>query len=339
MLKMYHQRAHKGDSPDLWEENWENDNFEEALRFCETDPLRALFERYARPGMAMLEGGCGHGQYVAYYGARGVRVVGLDFAQSALLRLHERNQNLMLCSGNVAALPFRDEAFDLYYSGGVVEHFETGAEPALHEARRVLRPGGVLLISVPYIGLLRRVLSPFRSSLWKRVARAEVDAEKVGDGPRFFQYVYSRREFEKTLEAAGLRVIATQGYGILWGLYDVALLQTLVEKLTQRSAGGPSPANAKSRNGSRAHVSLTDSNRKGGADVLLPVLNVESNASVSLLDSQVRSPSRSTIKRLIISEDDSVPVLGLGVRLMRWACANMMMYVCVCATSSSEKAN
>ena len=73
MLKMYHQRAHKGDSPDLWEENWENDNFEEALRFCETDPLRALFERYARPGMAMLEGGCGHGQYVAYYGARGVR--------------------------------------------------------------------------------------------------------------------------------------------------------------------------------------------------------------------------------------------------------------------------
>lgn len=336
MLKMYHQRAHKGDSPELWEETWEDDNFEEALRFCETDPLWTLFERYVRPGMAMLEGGCGHGQYVAYYAARGVRVVGLDFAQGALVRLHERNQNLMLCSGNVAALPFRDETFDLYYSGGVVEHFETGAEPALHEARRVLRPGGVLLISVPYISLLRRVLSPFRSSLWKRVARAELDAEKVSDGTQFFQYVYTRREFEKILAAAGLRAIYTQGYSILWGLYDVALFQTLVEKLTQRS--GPSPSNAISRNEARAHASLPDSSGESGTSASLPGLNSESSANGSLVNSHGQSLSRSTIKRLIVSEDDHVPMVGLGVRLMRWVCANMMMYVCV-RDGSSEKSN
>jgi SAM-dependent methyltransferase len=324
MLKMYHQRAHKGDSPELWEENWENDNLEEALRFCETDPLRALFKRYARPGTSMLEGGCGHGQYVSYYAARGVQVIGLDFAQSALARLHARSQSLMLCAGDVAALPFRDGAFDLYYSGGVVEHFETGVDPALREARRVLRPGGVLLISVPYVSLLRRLLLPFKWSLWKPVSCAEADSERVGDGPKFFQYVYTRREFEKTLAVAGLRVIATQGYGILWGLYDVALFQTLVEKITQSNARGPSRLPVASPNESLSHTAVPESNGEVGASSELPGLNAESNATTSI----PKSSSRSTIKRLIISEDDGLPVVGLGVRLMRWACANMMMYVC-----------
>ena len=41
------------------------------------------------------------------------------------------------------------------------------------------------------------------------------------------------------------------------------------------------------------------------------------------------SPVKALLKRLMISEDDKVPLIGLGVRLLRWACANMMMYVCV----------
>jgi hypothetical protein len=36
----------------------------------------------------------------------------------------------------------------------------------------------------------------------------------------------------------------------------------------------------------------------------------------------------SILKRLVVSEDDTVPILGLGVKFMRWFSANMMMYVC-----------
>lgn len=302
MLKMYQRRLHKGDSPEHWEETWEKSSFEDALRFCEHDPLRGLFEQYALPGTVMLEGGCGLGQYVAHHTARGVRVVGLDFAQSTLTMLRSRYADLMLCAGDVAALPFCNEAFDLYYSGGVVEHFETGAGPALTEARRVLRPGGVLLISVPYVSLLRRVLSPFKSTLWKQVPRAQLDETEIDEGKHFFQYVYTRREFEKELAAAGLRVIATQGYGILWGLYDVASLQRLIEKLAKRSGklskpGAGSVADVENQTNDRSRISAMNS-------------------------------SHSTLRRLINDEDDRIPLLGIGVRLMRWVCANMMMYVC-----------
>src|SRR5215210_2043429 len=150
MLKMYHEQAHTGSTPDFWEANWENTEFETAVRFCPTDPMRPLFEKYSRPGTLMLEGGCGIGNYLAYYGARGRRVIGLDFAFNTLKKLHSRLENLSLCCGDVSSLPFADETFDLYYSGGVVEHFEGGADRALAEARRVLKPDGILLISVPY---------------------------------------------------------------------------------------------------------------------------------------------------------------------------------------------
>ena len=84
MLKMYHDQANAGSTPDFWEENWENNRFEEAVKFCRIDPLRPLFEKYSKPGSLMLEGGCGMGQYLAYYAARGRRVIGLDFAFSTL---------------------------------------------------------------------------------------------------------------------------------------------------------------------------------------------------------------------------------------------------------------
>jgi SAM-dependent methyltransferase len=296
MLKMYHQRAHTGSSPEHWEENWDNNNFELALRYCENDPLRPLFERYARPGSVMLEGGCGQGNYVAYYADRGVRVVGLDFAQSTLSRLRARYDDLMLCAGNVAALPFSDDAFDIYYSGGVVEHFEDGAETALREARRVVRPDGVLLISVPYFSPLRRTLSLVRSD-WKRVTSSRKDVSNYGSSGIFFQYAYTVPEFSSILDRCGLRVIELQPYSILWGLYDLPLL----EKAGNRVRPSKVPA--------------ADNNIESGR-------TMTNNAEAD--QSRITNLARS----MILREEVDTPVAGLAVRFLRWASANMMMYVC-----------
>src|SRR5687767_5604928 len=127
MLKMYHTEAHSGSTPDYWDSNWDAGHFENSVSYAAIDPLRPLFEEYLRPDSLMLEGGCGMGNYVSYYTALGYRVVGLDFAQNALKKLHLRQPNLMVTGGNVSQMPFPDGIFDLYYSGGVVEHFEGGA--------------------------------------------------------------------------------------------------------------------------------------------------------------------------------------------------------------------
>jgi SAM-dependent methyltransferase len=250
----------------------------------------------------MLEGGCGRAQYVAYYGSRGVKVVGLDFAREWLRAAHAEYPGLKLCAGDVGALPFADATFDVYYSGGVVEHFEGGAERALAEARRVLKPDGALLLSVPYHSPLRRALKIGGRPQWKTVTAPAVDPRgDAGAAMQFYQYAYTIPEFTAMLNAAGLRVVGTQGYAVLWGLYDVRLIERLANRFQRRGAGGSAPAqSAPDRSGDATPVSL--------------------------------------LKRLVVAEDDTVPVAGLFVKAARLLCANMMMYVCVPASMQDGRA-
>jgi SAM-dependent methyltransferase len=306
MLKMYQRGEKAGDSADFWEANWSSDRFDDGVRFCAVDPLRPILERHASPGSLMLEGGCGQGQYVAYYADAGLRVVGLDFAGDTLARLRERRRDLLLCVGNVAVLPFRTGSFDVYYSGGVVEHFEAGAEPALREAWRVLRPKGRFLVSVPYFNPLRRALALFRKAQWKRMPSAEVDARGLTANQRFWQYAYTQDEFVRLLSIVGFRVIARQGYSILWGLYELPLVSRIVvaveNRLRQRRVQpGPSV-----EPGGPLHGGTGGGNR--------------------LKEPQASQPS--LLRRLVVSEDATVPLAGLVVRGLRATCANMMMFVC-----------
>jgi SAM-dependent methyltransferase len=299
MLKMYHRHVESGASAAYWEEFGSDGTLADRLRFCDVDPLRPLFLRYLTPGATMLEGGCGRGQYVAYYNARGIKVVGLDFARDWLTAIHRESPQLPLCAGDVGALPFRDATFDVYYSGGVVEHFEGGAERALAEARRVLKPTGTLLVSVPYYSPMRRALAFTRSSEWRRVPRPVVDQMGV-NGRQFYQYAYTVPEFSRMLTAAGLRVVGTQGFAIAWGLYDVQAIR----RLAARFEGRARRANGHGANGAAAVTS-------GPAQA-----------------ARVSPPPVSVLKRLAVAEDETVPGLGWLVRAGRRACANMMMYVC-----------
>jgi len=56
-------------------------------------------------------------------------------------------------------LPFDDEAADLVYASHVLEHFPTEEVPGLlREWRRILRPGGQLLVAVPDLDVIAAML-------------------------------------------------------------------------------------------------------------------------------------------------------------------------------------
>ena len=86
----------------------------------------------------------------------------------------------------------------------------------------MLKRGGILLLSVPYFSPMRRALAVVIRREWRRrQARASgSDGAPTACG-QFYQYAYTVREFERFLTSAGFRVIGSQGYAILWGLYDV----------------------------------------------------------------------------------------------------------------------
>lgn len=94
-----------------------------------------------------LDLACGTGDLAYAVHARGARVIGLDITprmiELARVKAPPHTRPAFLV-GDMMALPFADESFDLITTGYGIRNVPTIA-PALAEIRRVLRPGGVLL--------------------------------------------------------------------------------------------------------------------------------------------------------------------------------------------------
>jgi SAM-dependent methyltransferase len=93
----------------------------------------------------ILDLGCGTGGVLQHLGAFG-SAVGLDPAPEAAVYCRRRSLPMVVGSG--LHLPFADASFDAVLALDVIEHVADDIA-LLQEARRVLRPGGVLVVTVP----------------------------------------------------------------------------------------------------------------------------------------------------------------------------------------------
>ncbi len=112
------------------------------------EPLHARVGDWVTPegGKQVLELGCGPGKYVAMLGNLGLDVTGVDphsFPSWDLLR--SRPTCRLLPGVHAESLPFENGAFDHVVCLGALLYFEHPAL-ALAEVRRVLRPGGHLVL-------------------------------------------------------------------------------------------------------------------------------------------------------------------------------------------------
>lgn len=122
--------------------------FEFALR------RRFLLER-VRAGECVLDVGCGEGRFASELARAGVRVVGIDVACEPLRRASARDPGLDLrLTPADGPWPVEDASCDAVWAGETIEHVADTAR-WMSEARRVLRPGGRLLLSTPAHGRLR----------------------------------------------------------------------------------------------------------------------------------------------------------------------------------------
>jgi 2-polyprenyl-3-methyl-5-hydroxy-6-metoxy-1,4-benzoquinol methylase len=108
-------------------------------------------------GKDVLDIGCRDGTLTSSY-ATGNRVVGIDIDEDALAHAHATHGfEVHKLNLNVDPLPFADERFDVVVAGEVLEHLQFPDEAA-REVRRVLRPGGLFVGSVPNAFRLRNRL-------------------------------------------------------------------------------------------------------------------------------------------------------------------------------------
>ncbi|PRC41547.1 SAM-dependent methyltransferase [Mycobacterium sp. ITM-2017-0098] len=96
----------------------------------------------------VLEAGAGEGYGADLIADVARRVIGLDYDESAVAHIRKRYPRVDMRHGNLAELPLPDGSVDVVVNFQVIEHlWDQGQFVA--ECARVLRPGGVLLMSTP----------------------------------------------------------------------------------------------------------------------------------------------------------------------------------------------
>lgn len=110
-----------------------------------------LFAERFCAGKVVLDLGCGSGYGAARVANVAERVHGVDISEEAISFAKARYQAPNLAYSTIVPderLPFDDATFDVALSFQVIEHVRNEIE-YLREARRVLKPGGVMVVITP----------------------------------------------------------------------------------------------------------------------------------------------------------------------------------------------
>ncbi|MEV0599605.1 methyltransferase domain-containing protein [Streptomyces sp. NPDC050315] len=166
-----------------------------------------------RAPATVLDVGCGDGSAAATAAPylSGHRLVGVDWSQDALRRAAMRLPYAVRGELTGAGLPFGDGVADAVLFSEVVEHL-VDPDTALDELRRVLRPGGHLLLSTPNLaawynrGLLLAGVQPMFSEVSLRGIHGRPGSQVVGH-----LRLYTARALRGFLTAAGFEVVRMAG--------------------------------------------------------------------------------------------------------------------------------
>jgi GT2 family glycosyltransferase/SAM-dependent methyltransferase len=118
---------------------------------------RYLYAAYLASGAEVLDVACGEGYGSSMLAQHARRVVGVDIDRGTIERARAKYtaDNLNFVEGSCTALPAASGSIDLVVSFETIEHIRE-QEAFLAEVRRVLRPGGTLVISSPERGFYNR---------------------------------------------------------------------------------------------------------------------------------------------------------------------------------------
>jgi SAM-dependent methyltransferase len=215
---------------------WRAADIDALLETCAIDDVTPLIHEFFPPGGAVLETGCGLGRFVRYLTDRGYRAVGIEWLGDSLRVVHDHWPDLRLLQGDAAATPFASGTFDALLSLGLVEHWPEGPRAPLEDHARVLKPGGVAIITVPLhngvrrikrrvwfdevVGLPRAIAKRLLEGIPLRANRLHAAPYAVYPtyGP-FYEYRLTPDELLAAVRSAGFEVIEHRPVGHVDGVY------------------------------------------------------------------------------------------------------------------------
>jgi SAM-dependent methyltransferase len=159
-------------------------------------------------GAEVLDAGCGSGRNMVELSRLGA-VTGVELSDTSVALARERGYGEVI-AGSVLEMPFADGRFDLAVSLDVIEHLEDDLT-ALRELRRVVAPGGALLITVP-------------AYQWLWSGHDEINHHHRR---------YTRRSLQRIAEQAGWQQVRTTYFNSL--LLPAAILLRVLDRFSHKT--------------------------------------------------------------------------------------------------------
>lgn len=127
-------------------------------------------------GRDVLEAGCGEGYGADLIAGVARTVIGLDYDEATVAHVRARYPRVDIRHGNLADLPLADGSVDVVVNFQVIEHLWDQAQ-FVAECYRVLRPGGLFMVSTPN----RITFSPGRDTPLNPFHTRELNAAELSE--------------------------------------------------------------------------------------------------------------------------------------------------------------
>ena len=171
-----------------------------------------MLSSHLKPGMTVLELGCGTGSFTRELARSGAEVFAIDVSPE-LLEMAKADcsaPNVQYQIQNAYALTYSDATFDSVVGSSVLHHLEI--EAALREIYRVLKPRGTILLTEP--NMLNPQIAIQKNVLWIK--------RKLGDSPD--ETAFFRWPLRRLLEQTGYRDVRIDPFDFLHPRTPVPLI-------------------------------------------------------------------------------------------------------------------